>query len=58
MSTVSRSEFIIMDDIPYMLEMNTNPGFTPTSILPQQIKSYGMSITEFCSIEIEKCYSR
>lgn len=58
MNTVSRSEFIIMDGIPYMLEMNTNPGFTPTSILPQQIKHFGMTITEFCSLEIEKTYER
>ncbi|MBP3839575.1 MAG: D-alanine--D-alanine ligase, partial [Chryseobacterium sp.] len=28
MSGFSRSEFIIMNGIPYMLEMNTNPGFS------------------------------
>ena len=38
MSGFSRSEFIIMDGTPYMLEMNTNPGFSPASILPQQAK--------------------
>jgi D-alanine-D-alanine ligase len=36
MSGFSRSEYIIMDGTPYMLEMNTNPGFSPASILPQQ----------------------
>ena len=34
MSGFSRSEFIIMNGTPYMLEMNTNPGFSPASILP------------------------
>ena len=40
MSGFSRSEYIIMDGTPYMLEMNTNPGFSPASILPQQAKIY------------------
>ena len=39
MSGFSRSEYIIMDGTPYMLEMNTNPGFSPASILPQQAKN-------------------
>ncbi|MBV2223797.1 MAG: D-alanine--D-alanine ligase, partial [Cloacibacterium sp.] len=43
MSGFSRSEYIIMDGTPYMLEMNTNPGFSPASILPQQAKIYGIS---------------
>ena len=37
-----------------MLEMNTNPGFSPTSILPQQAKIYGISIKELCGNEVEK----
>ena len=40
MSGFSRSEYIIMNGTPYMLEMNTNPGFSPASILPQQAKIY------------------
>ena len=54
MSGFSRSEFIIMNGIPYMLEMNTNPGFSPTSILPQQAKIYGISIKDLCGNEVEK----
>ncbi|MGA9213346.1 D-alanine--D-alanine ligase [Kaistella sp.] len=54
MSGFSRSEFIIMNDIPYMLEMNTNPGFSPASILPQQAKIYGISIKDLCGNEVEK----
>ncbi|WP_162033029.1 D-alanine--D-alanine ligase [Chryseobacterium potabilaquae] len=54
MSGFSRSEYILMDGIPYMLEMNTNPGFSPASILPQQARHYGISITDLCGNEVEK----
>ncbi|WP_295199597.1 D-alanine--D-alanine ligase [uncultured Chryseobacterium sp.] len=54
MSGFSRSEFILMDGIPYMLEMNTNPGFSPASILPQQARHYGISIADLCGNEVEK----
>ncbi len=54
MSGFSRSEFIIMNGTPYMLEMNTNPGFSPASILPQQAKIYGISIKDLCGNEVEK----
>lgn len=58
MSGFSRSEFIIMSGIPYMLEMNTNPGFSPASILPQQAKSYGISIKDLCGNEVEKALAK
>ncbi|WP_312076639.1 D-alanine--D-alanine ligase [Chryseobacterium sp.] len=58
MSGFSRSEFILMDGIPYMLEMNTNPGFSPASILPQQAKIYGISIKDLCGNEVEKALKK
>lgn len=58
MSGFSRSEYILMDGIPYMLEMNTNPGFSPASILPQQAKHYGISITDLCGNEVEKALNK
>ena len=58
MSGFSRSEFIIMNGIPYMLEMNTNPGFSPASILPQQAKIYGISIMDLCGNEVEKALKK
>lgn len=54
MSGFSRSEFIIMNGVPYMLEINTNPGFSPASILPQQSKHYGISLQDLCGHEVEK----
>lgn len=53
MNGFSRSEYIIVDGTPYMLEMNTNPGFSPASILPQQAKIYGISIKDLCGNEVE-----
>ncbi len=58
MSGFSRSEYIIMNGIPYMLEMNTNPGFSPASILPQQARHYGISITDLCGNEVEKALKK
>ena len=58
MSGFSRSEYIIMNGIPYMLEMNTNPGFSPASILPQQSKIYGISIKDLCGNEVEKALKK
>lgn len=46
MKGFSRSEFIFVDNEPYMLEMNTTPGLTEESILPQQAKAAGISLSE------------
>lgn len=58
MSGFSRSELIIVDGIPHLLEMNTNPGFSPASILPQQAKIYGISIKDLCGNEVEKALNK
>ncbi|MGX7668501.1 D-alanine--D-alanine ligase [Flavobacterium pedocola] len=53
MKGFSRSEFIIVNGEPYMLEMNTIPGLTTESILPQQAKEAGISLTDLFSNAIE-----
>lgn len=58
MKGFSRSEYIIMNGTPYMLEMNTNPGFSPASILPQQARVYGISIQDLCGNEVEKALAK
>lgn len=58
MSGFSRSEFIIVNGVPHLLEMNTNPGFSPASILPQQAKIYGISIKDLCGNEVEKALNK
>lgn len=58
MSGFSRSEYIIVNGIPHLLEINTNPGFSPASILPQQAKIYGISIKDLCGNEVEKALKK
>ena len=41
-SGVSRVDFMIKDDEPYFLEINTNPGMTDTSDLPAQASVCGI----------------
>lgn len=43
---IIRADFIITDEKPVLLEVNTTPGMTATSFIPQQIKAAGLSITE------------
>lgn len=45
MKGFSRSEFIFMGDEPYLLEVNTTPGLTTESILPQQAAKAGISLS-------------
>ncbi|MGC6284719.1 MAG: D-alanine--D-alanine ligase [Polaribacter sp.] len=44
MSGFSRSEFILVNGEPHFLEMNTVPGLTEESILPQQANEAGISL--------------
>ncbi len=46
MKGFSRSEYIIVNDEPYFLEMNTVPGMTKESILPQQAGEAGISLSD------------
>ncbi len=49
----SRSEYIFVNDEPHFLEINTVPGITEASILPQQANQAGISLTELCGNAIE-----
>ena len=41
-SGVARIDFMMKDDIPYLLEINTSPGMTATSDLPAQSLAMGI----------------
>lgn len=53
MSGFSRSEFIIVNGEPHMLEMNTIPGLTTESLIPQQAKEAGISLTDLFTNALE-----
>lgn len=54
MSGVTRSEFIIQNGEPYLIETNTTPGLSKESIIPKQVRQAGMSLTEFFGSLIEE----
>jgi len=41
---------------PYMLEVNTVPGQSAASIVPQQVRSMGWTLQDFYSALIEECF--
>jgi D-alanine-D-alanine ligase len=55
---VVRIDFIYNEDNgnAYMLEINTVPGQSEASIVPQQVKAMGWSLKEFYSALIEECF--
>lgn len=58
MTGFSRSEFIFIGNEPYMLEMNTTPGLTEQSILPQQAKIAGISLQQLFESAIDEALSK
>jgi D-alanine-D-alanine ligase len=58
MSGFSRSEYILVDGEPHLLEMNTVPGLTNESILPQQANHAGISLQDLFGNAIEEALSK
>lgn len=54
MTGFSRSEYIFKNNEPHLLEMNTIPGLTNASILPQQAQVAGISMSDLFSNAIEE----
>jgi D-alanine-D-alanine ligase len=54
MKGFSRSEYIFKNGEPHLLEVNTIPGLTKESILPQQAKAAGISLVELFDNAIEE----
>lgn len=52
-SGVSRVDFLITEDTPYILEVNTSPGMTDTSDLPAQAAAMGISYDELVEIILQ-----
>ena len=50
---VVRIDFIVKGDEPYMIEVNTIPGMSAHSIVPQQARCMGMSLGELYDLIIE-----
>ena len=57
---VVRIDFIYNEKAgkPYMLEVNTIPGQSEASIVPQQVKVMGWSLKEFYTKLVEECFCK
>lgn len=58
MSGFSRTDFIIMNDVPHFIEINTNPGLSPQSIFPQQAAYSNMPMSDLLDNEISLALQR
>lgn len=58
MTGFSRAEYIIVNGQPHFLEINTNPGLSPASILPQQAAHAGIPMADLFESEIQLALNR
>lgn len=59
LSVVARVDFIVQEDgIPCFLEINTLPGMTSTSLLPQEAAAVGMDYPALCQAIVDGSMSK
>ncbi|MBP6089886.1 MAG: ATP-grasp domain-containing protein, partial [Crocinitomicaceae bacterium] len=58
LKSIARIDFMLVDDEPFVIEVNTTPGFSSASIVPQMLACAGISIHDFwqeiVAVEYEK----
>jgi D-alanine-D-alanine ligase len=56
---LSRADFVVPnDDEEYLLEVNTLPGMTPTSLYPDGASGFGLTFAELTSYLVERAAAR
>lgn len=55
---IIRADYIISGGVPVLLEVNTTPGMTETSFIPQQVRAAGLNIADVMTDIIEYEYNR
>lgn len=58
MQGFSRIDFIVMNDVPHFIEINTNPGLSPQSIFPQQAAYANLNFSDLLDNEIKLALER
>lgn len=53
---IIRADYIIMNNKPILLEVNTTPGMTATSFIPQQVNAAGLNMSDVLTDIIETEY--
>ena len=51
-------DYIISNNVPVLLELNTVPGMTETSFIPQQVEAANLSMTDVLTEIIEFEYNK
>lgn len=54
----ARIDMIVRDDVPYVLELNTIPGMTETSLLPLAAKEAGIEFPDLCDLIVKLALER
>lgn len=54
LKSVARIDYIVADDSPYVIEVNTIPGFSEASIVPKMLKCAGIELKDFWKMVIDK----
>ena len=53
---ICRVDYILTDDVFHLLEINTIPGMTEQSFIPQQVAAMGEDLTEILNAVIEEAF--
>ena len=53
LGSVARIDFIVADGTPFVIEVNTIPGFSQASIVPQMLKCAGIDLLDFWRMILE-----
>ncbi len=53
-NSYARVDLILEGNVPYVLEINSIPGMTATSLLPKAALAYGMSFEELVKVLVER----
>ncbi len=54
LKSISRIDFILVGEVPYVIEVNTIPGFSEASIVPQMLNIAGINLKDFWKMVIEQ----
>lgn len=55
---IARADYIISNNEPVLLELNTVPGMTETSFIPQQVEAANLNMTDVLTEIIEYEYNK
>ena len=55
---LSRADFVVTEDQIYLLEVNTLPGMTPTSLYPDGARAYGLDFPDLVKYLVLRAASR